>query len=65
MVNTALDISAPAITQDANTHLHDQPETKEFKSFYKTVGGDKGSMCMYPTRLVSNPQSKWSLAKKS
>jgi DNA repair photolyase len=26
-------------------------ETKEFKSFYKTVGGNEGSLCHYPTRL--------------
>lgn len=26
-------------------------ETKEFKSFYKTVGGNEGSKCHYPTRL--------------
>ena len=25
--------------------------TKEFKSFYKTVGGGEGSKCYYPTRL--------------
>lgn len=24
---------------------------KEFKSFYKTVGGGEGSKCYYPTRL--------------
>lgn len=24
---------------------------KEFKSFYKTVGGNEGSKCKYPTRL--------------
>lgn len=28
-------------------------ETKEFKSFYKTVGGNEGSLCHYPTRLDS------------
>ena len=26
-------------------------EVKEFKSFYKTVGGNEGSKCKYPTRL--------------
>ena len=26
-------------------------ETKEYKSFYKTVGGNEGSLCHYPTRL--------------
>lgn len=26
-------------------------EKKEFKSFYKTVGGNEGSKCKYPTRL--------------
>lgn len=26
-------------------------ETKEFKSFYKTVGGNEGNKCGYPTRL--------------
>lgn len=26
-------------------------ETKEFKSFFKTVGGNEGSKCNYPTRL--------------
>lgn len=26
-------------------------ENKEFKSFYKTVGGNEGSKCNYPTRL--------------
>lgn len=24
---------------------------REFKSFYKTVGGNEGSKCRYPTRL--------------
>lgn len=28
-------------------------ETKEFKSFYKTVGGNEGDLCYYPTRLDS------------
>ena len=23
----------------------------EFKSFYKTVGGNEGGKCLYPTRL--------------
>ena len=26
-------------------------ETKEFKSFFKTVGGNEGNKCNYPTRL--------------
>ena len=26
-------------------------ERKEFKSFYKTVGGGEGDRCNYPTRL--------------
>lgn len=26
-------------------------ERKEFKSFYKTVGGGEGDRCSYPTRL--------------
>lgn len=26
-------------------------ETKEFKSFFKTVGGNEGNKCLYPTRL--------------
>lgn len=26
-------------------------EVKEFKSFYKTVGGNEGDLCYYPTRL--------------
>lgn len=26
-------------------------ETKEFKSFFKTVGGNEGDKCKYPTRL--------------
>lgn len=26
-------------------------ETKEYKSFYKTVGGSEGMHCYYPTRL--------------
>lgn len=26
-------------------------EVKEFKSFYKTVGGNEGTLCHYPTRL--------------
>ena len=28
-----------------------QNEIKEFKSFYKTVGGNEGNKCHYPTRL--------------
>lgn len=28
-----------------------KPEVKEFKSFYKTVGGAEGEHCFYPTRL--------------
>ena len=24
---------------------------KEYKSFYKTVGGNEGTKCLYPTRL--------------
>lgn len=26
-------------------------ESQEFKSFYKTVKGNEGAKCMYPTRL--------------
>ena len=26
-------------------------QTKEFKSFFKTVGGNEGNKCHYPTRL--------------
>ena len=26
-------------------------EVKEFKSFFKTVGGNEGNKCHYPTRL--------------
>ena len=26
-------------------------ETKEFKSFFKTVSGNEGNKCQYPTRL--------------
>jgi DNA repair photolyase len=39
------------MARDTNTNSQNQLEIKEFKSFYKTVGGEKGSMCMYPTRL--------------
>ena len=50
-MNTNVNKLQSIMSQKANNHSQTQPETKEYKGFYKTIDSSHAHMCMYPTRL--------------